>query len=74
MAEPGHEMDVDSHSVAPPQGPKPPRPWEKSKIRETLVATLNQMLEPIRQVVREEISSAMTSEQSGVSGGSWDRG
>ena len=67
MAELEQEMDVDSHPVVPPQGSKSPQPWELSGVRDTITATFTQMLDPIREAVREEISKALPHEQRGVS-------
>lgn len=74
MAELGQEMDVDSNLVVPSQRSKSPRPWEISKLREAITATFTQILEPIRQVVREEVSSAIKCEQREVSEGVFGRG
>ena len=59
MAELERDMEVDSHAAEPNQWSKPPlRSWELTKLRDTITAVFTQMLEPIRQVVREEILRA----------------
>ena len=74
MVELEQEMDVDSHPVVPPQESKSSQPWELSTFRDTITASFLQMLDPIRQVVREECSSAITHEQREVSEGICGRG
>ena len=61
------EMDIDSGPIVSVPTSKSPRPWDIAKLRETITTTFNQMLEPIRLVVREEISSAFSHEQGRVS-------
>ena len=65
MAELGHDMEVD---VAPAV------PYHTSKLRETITASLTHLLDPIRQVVREEVRSVFNYEQRMVSHSVFGRG
>ena len=61
MAELGHDMDVNDVDV------RPVVPSYKSKLRGTFTTSLTELLDPIRQVVREEVKSALHYEQRMVS-------
>ena len=74
MAERGQAMDIDSRPVPPPHKFEPPRPWEISKLREIITASLNQFLDPIRQAVGEEVRSVLHDEQRTVSETVFGRG
>lgn len=74
MAELGHEMDVDSRPPVPPRQSEPPQPWDISKVGETMTASLNQLLGPIRRAVREEVEAALNCEQRPVSKSDLGRG
>ena len=67
MAELGHDMDVDPRPVVPPRESELPQLWDISKPGETIAASLSQLLDPIRRVVREEVEVALNREQRPVS-------
>ena len=73
MAELGQDMEVDTRPVIPPR-PESQMPWDISDLQETITAVSSQMLEPIRRVVREEVSNGLTYEQRMVSESVFDRG
>ena len=67
MAEFGHDMDVDPRPAVPPRESQRPQLWDISKVGETITASLSQLLDPIRRVVREEVEVALNREQRPVS-------
>lgn len=67
MAELGQAMEIDSRPVVPPHNFESLRPWDISKLRETVTASLTQLLGPIREAVREEVKIALNYEQRTVS-------
>ena len=74
MAERGQAMDIDSRPVPPPHKFESPRPWDISKLREIITASLSQFLVPIRQAVGEEVRNALSDEQRKVSESVFGRG
>ena len=60
-------MDGDSCPVVPPHGSETLQLWDMSKLGETIMASLNQLLDHIRQVVREEVEAALSRQQRQVS-------
>lgn len=75
MAELGRDMEVDSHPAGPAKRTKSPMPSrEPAKLKETITTIFTQMLDPIRQVVREEILRATNYEQREVRRGVFVRG